>query len=217
MVEFDIYIYIYVWYKKQGGGWGGERKKTAMIYYQPQILFLLGARQLRLRSIHLFPFHGSPSSTFPHLSPLPLPIQPPLFRAISQSDWLPPLLSACQHFYTFIHRSLVSIVPEANSFGHNTSRATIILLYCQSIQVQSLRSRIGRWRLKSYCGLMPDSNRRRHGSCKLYTLHEHPSSPSSSSSSSSSNNGDSEDSCRFRVPSSFFHIVDILVCFEIFG
>lgn len=29
----------------------------------------------------------------------------PLFHTISQSDWLPPLLSACQHFYTFVQGS----------------------------------------------------------------------------------------------------------------
>lgn len=102
--------------------------------------------------IHLFPFHGSPSNFSPPSSPPSAP--PPLFRAISQSDWLPPLLSACQHFYTFIHRSLVSIVPGANSFGHNTSRrATIILLV-----LPKYRQRIypvPGWRLKSYCGLMP--------------------------------------------------------------
>lgn len=129
-----------------------ERKRTAMIYYRPQILFLLGARQLRLRSSIFFPFTAH-RATFPHLSPPPLR-SPPLFRAISQSDWLPPLLSACQHFYTFIHRSLVSIVPGANSFGHNTSRrATIILLV-----LPKYRQRIypvPGWRLKSYCGLMP--------------------------------------------------------------
>lgn len=136
-----------------------ERKRTAMIYYRPQILFLLGARQLRLRSSIFFPFTAH-RATFPHLSPLP-----PLFRAISQSDWLPPLLSACQHFYTFIHRSLVSIVPGANSFGHNTSRrATIILLVLPKYRQRILsRPRVTFEKLLRFNA--PASN----GSCKLYT------------------------------------------------
>lgn len=94
-----------------------------MIYYPPQILFLLRARQLRSRSSIFFPFtvHRAtlllssplvPSRPVPRLlSSDRLSLRSPsLFRAISQSDWLPPLLSACQHFYTFIRSSPGSLL-----------------------------------------------------------------------------------------------------------
>lgn len=45
-----------------------DGRKTAMIYYPPQILFLLRARQLRSRSSIFFPFtahRATPSPPFP--------------------------------------------------------------------------------------------------------------------------------------------------------
>lgn len=128
-----------------------------MIYYRPQILFLLCARQLRLRSSIFFPFTAH-RATFPE-PPLTLPsFLNPLCSApsLKVTDCLLyyPLVS----IFTLLSNVLVSIVPEANSFGHNTSREeTIILKYYESI-VGSLSLGTRRWCLKSHCGLMSDSN-----------------------------------------------------------
>ena len=108
-------------------GWGeGRRKKTAMIYYRPQILFLLCARQLRLRSSIFFPFTAH-RATFPQL-PLSFFLHPLCSApSLKVTDCLLyyPLVS----IFTLLSSVLVSIVPEANSFGHNTSWRTIILKY----------------------------------------------------------------------------------------
>lgn len=102
----------------------GNRKKIAMIYYWPQNSVSPLCTPTAFTFIYLFPFHGSPSN-FPQASLFTF-THPLLFHTISQSDWLPPLLSACQHFYTFVRRSSIHCVPETSSYGHNTSWRVII-------------------------------------------------------------------------------------------
>lgn len=97
-----------------------------MIYYPPQILFLLRARQLRSRSSIFFPFtahRATLPSSHPALalvgSSLPSLV---LFVPRHLSKWLTASfiirLSAFLHFYPKLSR--LSIVPAANSYGHNT-------------------------------------------------------------------------------------------------
>lgn len=122
-------------YKKLGAERGKERgddgRKTAMIYYPPQILFLLRARQLRSRSSIFFPFTAHRATLPPPalaclLSPLPpcrivSPFARPLCSApsLKVTDCLLyyPLVS----IFTLLSEALpVSIVPAANSYDHNT-------------------------------------------------------------------------------------------------
>lgn len=127
----------WVYKKLGGGGWvreedGRGERKTAMIYYPPQILFLLRARQLRSRSSIFFPFTAHRATLRP--TPIPLArLSTPASRRIV-SPFARPLCSApslkvtdCLLYYplvsifTLLSEALpMSIVPATDSYDHNT-------------------------------------------------------------------------------------------------
>jgi len=125
-----VYIRIYTWrtplsfrargwgYKKLGAGEGQGRTT------EERPLWFIIPRKFCFSSVHANCVRVHPSFSLSRLTEQPSPRPVPrslssdrlslrsssLFRAISQSDWLPPLLSACQHFYTFIRSSPGSLL-----------------------------------------------------------------------------------------------------------
>lgn len=107
-------------------------RKTAMIYYPPQILFLRRARQLRSRSSIFFPFTAHRATLL--LLVVALPYVPFSGTRRNVSPFARPLCSApslkvtdCLLYYPLVsiftllsEARPVSIVPAANSYGHNT-------------------------------------------------------------------------------------------------
>lgn len=92
-----------------------------MIYYPPQILFLLRARQLRSRSSIFFPFtahRAIPRSCSRRVvSPFVRPLCSAPSLKVTDCLLYYPLVS----IFTLLSEALpMSIVPGANSYGHNT-------------------------------------------------------------------------------------------------
>lgn len=127
-----------------------------MIYYPPQILFLLRARQLRSRSSIFFPFtahRAIPRSCSRR-------VVSPFVRPLC---WAPSLkVTDCLLYYplvsifTLLSEALpMSIVHGANSYGHNTvSKDFNVVDPCRGV--------ITVW--QSFDGVLHDSRRPR---CKL--------------------------------------------------